>query len=87
MVRAPSGQTPRRRSIMPRNSIKRNYRPCFESLECKQLLSGGLLTHGAQAVVQATVPVSSQVEHQGVQPGWHRQGNCHHHVLMIYSSD
>ena len=64
MVRAPSGQTPRGRSIMPRNSIKRKYRPCFEALECKQLLSAGLLTHGLQALVQATAPVSSQVEQQ-----------------------
>ena len=68
MVRAQSGQSPRRRSIMPRNTIKRDYRPRFESLESKQLLSGGLVTHGAQAVVLATVPVPSQVEHQGAHP-------------------
>jgi hypothetical protein len=47
---------------MPRNTTKRDYRPRFESLETKQLLSGGLLTHGAQPVVQVTVPVSSHVE-------------------------
>ncbi len=65
MVRASSGQTPRGRSMMPRNSIKRKYRPCFEGLECKQLLSAGLLTHGAQALVQATAPASSQAENPG----------------------
>jgi hypothetical protein len=53
---------------MSRNSTKRNHRLCFESLESKQLLSGGLLTQGPQAIVQATVPVSSQVEHQGARP-------------------
>jgi len=68
MVRAPSGQTPRGRSIMPRNSITRKYRPCFEALESKQLLSAGLLTHGAQALVHVTAPVSSQAEHQAARP-------------------
>ena len=53
---------------MPRNSINRKYRPCFENLETKQLLSGGLLTHGAQALVQTTAPVSSPAEQQGVRP-------------------
>jgi hypothetical protein len=64
MVRASTGQPPRRRSIMPRTSINRKYRPCFENFESKQLLSTGVLTHGAQALVQvqATVPVSSQAE-------------------------
>ena len=68
MVRAQSGQSPKRRSIMSRNTFKRDNRPRFESLESKQLLSGGLLNHGAQALVQATVPVPSQVEHQGAHP-------------------
>jgi hypothetical protein len=68
MVRAPSGQTPRGNSMNPRNSIKRKYRPCFEALECKQLLSAGLPTHGAQALVQATAPPSSHVQLQGVSP-------------------
>lgn len=54
--------------MITRNTIKRIYRPRFESLENKQLLSGGLLTHGAQAVVHATVPVSSHVQHQGARP-------------------
>jgi hypothetical protein len=62
MVRAFSGQTPRGNSMFPRNSSKRKYRPCFEALECKQLLSGGLFTHGAQALVQATAPVTSRKE-------------------------
>ena len=31
---------------MPRNSIKRKYRPCVEAVESKVLLSAGLLTHG-----------------------------------------
>jgi hypothetical protein len=48
--------------MFPRNSIERKYRPCFEAFECKQLLSGGLLTHGAQALVQATAPVTSPAE-------------------------
>jgi hypothetical protein len=68
MVRAPSGQTPRGRSIMPRSSINRKFRPRFENLDSKQLLSGGLLGHGAQALVQAPAPVSSHVMHQGFRP-------------------
>jgi hypothetical protein len=68
MVRAPSGQTPRRRSVMPRTSINRKYRPCFDNLEYKQLLSAGVLTHGTQALVQATVPVSAQAEVQSASP-------------------
>jgi hypothetical protein len=66
MVRAPSGQTPRGNTMNPRNSLKRKYRPCFEALECKQLQSAGLLTHGPQALVQAIAPAPSQVHHQGV---------------------
>ena len=53
---------------MPRNSLKRKYRPCLESLECKQLLSAGLLTHAGQAIVSAPTPVSSQVQNQGILP-------------------
>jgi hypothetical protein len=53
---------------MRRNSSNRKYRPCFEGLESKQLLSAGLLGHGAQAIVPAPAPVSSQAEHQGVTP-------------------
>jgi hypothetical protein len=68
MVRAPSGQTPRRILMTPRNSIKRKYRPSIEALECKQLLSAGLLTKGAQALVQATSPVSSHVQLPVVTP-------------------
>jgi hypothetical protein len=68
MVRASSGQTPRRRSIMPRNSSSRNYRPCFENFESKQLLSAGVLSHGAQVLVQASAPVSAQAEVQVASP-------------------
>ncbi|HEX3450038.1 MAG TPA: hypothetical protein VHS97_17425, partial [Isosphaeraceae bacterium] len=68
MVRAPFGQTPRSISMNPRNGINRKYRPCFEALERKQLLSAGLLTHGAQALVQSTAPAPSNVQHQGVVP-------------------
>jgi hypothetical protein len=53
---------------MPRHSIDRKYRPCCENLEGKQLLSGGVLTHGAQVVVQATVPVSSHAQDQTASP-------------------
>ncbi len=68
MVRASSGRTPRRRSIMLRTSIDRKYRPCFDNLESKQLLSTGVLTHGAQALVQAEAPVSAQAEVQHASP-------------------
>jgi hypothetical protein len=69
-VRASSGQKPRRRSIMPRHSINRRYRPCFDNLESKQLLSAGVLTDGAHAVVHATVPVSSHAEvHHAISDG------------------
>jgi len=67
-VRAPSGQTPRSISMNPRNGINRKFRPCFEALEQKQLLSADLLTPGAQALVQASTPVSSHVQHPGVSP-------------------
>ena len=68
MVRAQSGQTPRGRSIMPRNLTYRKCRPSFEGLETKQLLSAGPFGHGAQAIVQAPAPVSSQVVYRGVMP-------------------
>jgi hypothetical protein len=68
MVRAPSGHTPRRILMTPRNSIKRKYRPSIEALECKQLLSAGLLTKGAQALVQATAPAASHVQLPVVTP-------------------
>ncbi len=54
--------------MLPRNSNTRKFRPCFESLEHKQLLSTGLLTLGTQPLVSVTVPVSSQVVHVGVEP-------------------
>jgi hypothetical protein len=68
MVRAPSGQTPKGNLMIPRNSIKRNYRPCIEALECKQLLSAGMMTHGAQALVPAAAPVSSHIQQPVVTP-------------------
>ena len=68
MVRALSGQTPRREFIMPRNSNSRKYRPCFDQFESKQLLSGGLLSQGAQTLVQAPAPVSSQAPHLVASP-------------------
>ena len=68
MVRAPSGQTPRRIPMNPRNFINRKYRPCCEALERKQLLSTGVLTSGPQALAQVTTRVSSHVEHPVVTP-------------------
>ena len=53
---------------MPRHSTNRKYRPRFENLESKQLLSGGVLGHGAQAIVQAPAPVSAHVQLQGFRP-------------------
>jgi hypothetical protein len=53
---------------MPRRSINRKYRPRFENLESKQLLSGGLLGHGPQMIVQNPPPVSLHVVHQGIRP-------------------
>ena len=52
----------------PRNSIKRKFRPCCEALEHKQLLSAGLLTPGAPALVQAIAPAASQVHHHDASP-------------------
>jgi hypothetical protein len=60
MVRASSGQMPRGRSIMTRTSRKRGYRPGFESLERKQLLSTAVPAYGAVAHVQITVPAFIQ---------------------------
>jgi hypothetical protein len=48
--------------MFSRNSIERKYRPCFDALESKQLLSGGLLTPATKALVQATAPVTSPAE-------------------------
>ncbi len=45
--------------MIPRSSTQRKYRPGFEALERKQLLSVGLPTYGAAVVVQATAPGSS----------------------------
>lgn len=48
--------------MIPRSSIKRKYRPNFEALERKQLLSAGLPTYAAAALAQTAAPVSSQAE-------------------------
>ncbi len=42
MVRAPSGLSPRGTFIMSRNPEKRKYRPGFEALDPKQLMSAGI---------------------------------------------
>ncbi len=54
--------------MIPRNSTQRKYRPGFEALECKQLLSAGLPSYGAAVLVQATPPASSQVQQVQVSP-------------------
>jgi len=54
--------------MIPRSSIKRKYRPHVEALESKQLLSAGLPTYGAAALVQATAPAPSHVELVHVSP-------------------
>ena len=66
MVRAPTGPTPRGISMNPRNSIKRTFRPGFEALERKQLLSAGQLASAVQALAPAAAPVSSHVQPSGV---------------------
>jgi hypothetical protein len=52
--------------MMPRSSTRRKYRPAFEALERKQLLSAGPPTFGLEALGQATAPVSSQVANEQV---------------------
>jgi hypothetical protein len=69
MVRASSGQTPRGRSIMTRQSMKRKYRPAFDSLERKQLLSAAVPAYVAVAHVQVTAPA-------WVQPAQERFRTC-----------
>jgi hypothetical protein len=54
--------------MTPRRSIKRKYRPGFEALERKQLLSAGPPTGGLEVVQQGTAPVPSHVVNQ--QPPW-----------------
>ncbi len=54
--------------MIPRSSLKRKYRPAFEALERKQLLSAGLPTYGAAAVELATAATSSQVAQVHVTP-------------------
>jgi hypothetical protein len=54
--------------MMPRNPIRRKYRPILESLESKQLLSAGLPTRGLEIRVQGHGPMASQVGSQPIQP-------------------
>ena len=54
--------------MIPRGSHKRKYRPAFEALERKQLLSAGLPTLGAAIVVQAEPQPSSQVHQANLIP-------------------
>jgi hypothetical protein len=53
---------------MTRHFIKRVYRPGFEALEHKQLLSAVDPTFGAMALVHATTPAPAQGEHLNVRP-------------------
>ena len=48
---------------MPRHSFTRKYRPAFEALEPKQLLSAGPPTRGPEILVQAASPVSTQADY------------------------
>jgi hypothetical protein len=50
----------------PRNSIRRKFRPGFEALERKQLLSAGQLASAVKAIAPAVAPVSSHVQPPGV---------------------
>ena len=69
MVRAPNpGRRPEDAVMMPRRSTTRKYRPGLESLEPKQLQSGGLMTHGAESLVPVTRPMSPQAEQQSIDP-------------------
>jgi hypothetical protein len=58
MVRAPSGQMPRGRPMIARSSAKRKYRPRFESLERKQLLSAGIPAGGVVPVAPVAALVA-----------------------------
>ncbi len=53
---------------MPRNTNTRKFRPSLDQFESKQLLSGGLLTQGAQTLMQAPVNGSAQVQHPVASP-------------------
>jgi hypothetical protein len=46
MLRAPSGQTPKGKPMIPRHTSKRKYLPRFESLERKDLMSTALPVNG-----------------------------------------
>jgi hypothetical protein len=50
--------------MMPRPSIERKYRPRFEALERKQLLSSGARPFGLPPIAQAAPLVSSHAERQ-----------------------
>jgi hypothetical protein len=63
MVRAPSGRTPRRSLTMIAPFKKRRYRPAFEALERKQLLSVGT----PACVLAPPVPAMALVKSQSTQ--------------------
>jgi hypothetical protein len=48
--------------------MKRKYRPGFESLEQKQLLSAVVPFHGVVAPAQATATVSIRLAHEHIRP-------------------
>ena len=48
--------------MMPRNPIRRKYRPGLEALERKQLLSAGPRIHRPEALGWANVPAPSRAE-------------------------
>jgi len=53
---------------MTRSFIKRKYRPGFEALEHKQLLSAAIPTFGTEANVHAPAQVSVQAQHETIRP-------------------
>jgi hypothetical protein len=53
---------------MTRDSRKRQYRPGFEGLEHKQLLSAVVPAHGAVAHVQLTAPALIQPAQEHIRP-------------------
>jgi hypothetical protein len=53
---------------MTRHSMKRKYRPGFESLECKQLLSAAVATYGAVALVKTSAPAWIQRAQEHIRP-------------------
>jgi hypothetical protein len=54
--------------MIPRTVRKRKYRPGLETLESKQLLSGGLTTYGSQVLVPPTPQAPSHVGNPPICP-------------------